>query len=72
MNDQAIFYANSIGLALRAISKDPFRNGINLLPDEIKIKEREVYFKNYRNKFIAVVIMLVAIISAVIFYYVIF
>ena len=72
MNDRAIFYANSIGLALRAISKDPFRNGINLLPDEIKIKEREVYFKNYRNKFIAVVIILVAIISAAIFYYLIF
>ncbi|MDD5013149.1 MAG: Hsp70 family protein [Candidatus Pacebacteria bacterium] len=71
-NDRAIFYANSIGLALRAISKDPFRNGINLLPDEIKIKEREEYFKNYRNKFIAVVIILVAIISAAIFYYVIF
>lgn len=72
MTDRAIFYANSIGLGLRAISKDPFKDGINLLPDEIKIKEREVYFKNHRNKLITVIATLIIIFIIIGFYYIFF
>lgn len=38
-----LFYSNVIGLALRGISEDPIKAGINLLPTDIKIKERRVY-----------------------------
>jgi len=36
----AVLYANVIGLALRAISKNPVRDGINLSPEEIKSREK--------------------------------
>lgn len=39
---KGILYANVIGLALRGISHDPVKAGINLLPEEIKTKERRI------------------------------
>ena len=36
--NMAILYSNAIGLALRSVAKDPVKRGINLLPEEIKLK----------------------------------
>ncbi|OGZ18544.1 MAG: hypothetical protein A2Z68_00865 [Candidatus Nealsonbacteria bacterium RBG_13_38_11] len=36
----AVLYSNVIGLALRGISKNPVKDGINLSPEEIKSREK--------------------------------
>ncbi|HXK32304.1 MAG TPA: pilus assembly protein PilM, partial [Candidatus Paceibacterota bacterium] len=38
--ERAILYSNVIGLALRSISKNPVKDGINLSPEEIKSRGR--------------------------------
>jgi|GEM_PF-1579609 len=38
--ETAVLYANVIGLALRAVSKNPVKDGINLSPEEIKSREK--------------------------------
>lgn len=62
--NKAVLYANSLGLALRSIIKDPIGGGINLLPGKIKEKERKVYWQRHRQKLIIIQIILVALIAA--------
>lgn len=62
--NKAVLYANSIGLALRSITKDPIGGGINLLPGKIKEKEKKVYWQRHRQKLIIIQIILVALIAA--------
>ena len=62
--NKAVLYANSLGLALRSIIKDPIGGGINLLPGKIKEKERKVYWQRHRQKLIIIQIILVALIVA--------
>ena len=38
--ERAVLYSNVIGLALRSISKNPIKDGINLSPEEIKSRGR--------------------------------
>jgi len=38
--ERAILYSNVIGLALRSISKNPVKDGINLLPEEIRSRAK--------------------------------
>jgi len=61
---KAVLYANSLGLALRSIIKDPIGGGINLLPGKIKEKEKKVYWQRHRQKLIIIQIILVALIAA--------
>jgi len=61
---KAILYANSIGLALRSIIKDPVGKGINLLPGNIKEKEKKIYWQRHRQKLIIIQIILAIIIAA--------
>ncbi len=72
LSNRAILYANSIGLALRAISSDPVKEGINLLPDEIKNREREIYWKHHKQKLIVIPIIILAVAAAVIIFYFLF
>ena len=46
----ASLFINALGLALRAVSKNPVKNGINLLPEEIKKKERETHSAFIRRR----------------------
>ena len=62
--NKAILYANSIGLALRSIIKDPVGRGINLLPGNIKEKEKKVYWQRHRQRLIIIQIILVILIAA--------
>lgn len=61
---KAVLYANSIGLALRSIMKDPLAEGINLLPGKIKEKEKKVYWQRHRQKLIIIKIILAVLILA--------
>jgi len=36
---ESILYSNVIGLGLRSLSKDPIKDGINLLPEEVQTQE---------------------------------
>ncbi len=62
--NKAVLYANSLGLALRSIIKDPIGGGINLLPGKIKEKEKKVYWQRHRQKSIIIQIILAALILA--------
>ncbi len=64
-SDRSILYANAIGLALRGISKDPVKDGINLLPEEIKNNERKIYWQEKKKKLMVIKIVLVAVIIAI-------
>ena len=44
LKEQALLFVNALGLALRAVSKNPVKEGVNLLPEELKRKEKEVRF----------------------------
>lgn len=43
-DEKSILFVGALGLALRAISKNPVKEGINLLPEELKKKERKTHF----------------------------
>jgi len=62
---KAVIYANSIGLALRSINKDPVEEGINLLPLKIKEKEKKVYWQGHRRKLIIIRVILAVLVIAV-------
>ncbi len=53
------FYSNVIGLGLRSLSKDPIKEGINLLPEEIKNQERRSQVEKHRS------VLLVALFIAI-------
>ncbi len=46
---ESILFANVIGLALRGTGKDPVKEGINLLPEEMKVKERKTQQEKQRS-----------------------
>lgn len=50
---KAVIYSNVIGLALRGISDDPVRDGINLLPSEVKAKEIKIQQGKQRSVLLA-------------------
>ncbi len=58
-DENAILYSNVIGLALRSLLKDPIRDGINLLPEEIKNQERRSQTEKHRS------VLLIAIFIAI-------
>jgi len=61
---KAVLYANSIGLALRSIIRDPIGEGINFLPGKIKEKEKKVYWQRHRQKLIIIEVVLAILILA--------
>ena len=56
---ESILYSNVIGLGLRALKKDPIKDGINLLPEEIREKEEKSQQSQYRT--IVMVALFVAV-----------
>jgi type IV pilus assembly protein PilM len=50
---KAVIYSNVIGLALRGISDDPVRDGINLLPSEVKAKEIKIQQSKQKSVLLA-------------------
>ena len=58
---RAVLYANSIGLALRSAMKDPAA-GINLLPEKIKAREKQLYWQRHRLKKIVIIVILFVLI----------
>ncbi|MCD5396065.1 MAG: pilus assembly protein PilM, partial [Candidatus Pacebacteria bacterium] len=63
---ESLLFIEALGLAQRAISKNPVREGINLLPEEIKRKEREVYFSFIRKR-VLVIRILIALVLVIVF-----
>ncbi len=55
----SFFYANVVGLGLRSLLKDPIKEGINLLPEEIKNQERRSQVEKHRS------VLLVALFIAI-------
>ena len=66
--NKAILYANSIGLALRSIARNPVGEGINLLPEKIKEKEKKIYWQRHKQKLIIIRLVLAALVAAVAFF----
>ncbi len=62
--EEALLYANAIGLSLRATEKDPIENGFNLLPEKIK-KEEKRYQRERKGtiRFLAVVLALLGFVA---------
>ncbi len=60
---KGVIYSNVIGLALRGVSKEPVKNGINLLPVEIKNKEINQQEKRKYVLIFAILIALFGLIS---------
>ena len=54
---KAVIYSNVIGLALRGISDDPVRDGINLLPSEVKAKEIKIQQSKQKSVLLASVVV---------------
>lgn len=54
---KAVIYSNVIGLALRGISDDPVRDGINLLPSEVKEKEIKIQQSKQKSVLLASVVV---------------
>ena len=55
---EQLLFTGALGLSLRAISKNPIREGINLLPEELKRKEREVRLAFIKKKLLLIKIIL--------------
>jgi type IV pilus assembly protein PilM len=55
---ESFLFVGALGLALRAVSKNPIREGINLLPEELKRKEREARFALLKKKLLLIKIIL--------------
>ncbi len=55
----ALLYSNVVGLGLRALLNDPIKDGINLLPEEVKNQERRSQVEKHRS------VLLVAIFIAI-------
>ncbi len=59
-NEKPILFSNVIGLSLRSLLNDPIRDGLNLLPDEIKNQERRSQTEKQRS------VLLVALFIAIV------
>ncbi len=70
---ESLFFANALGLAKRAISKDFIEGGINLLPEQTIRREREVYLASIRKKiFLIKISVSIVIILLLVFLFYIF
>ena len=67
IDNNGILFSNVIGLAIRAMKKDPIYDGLNMLPEEIK--KREKRHQQERKKAIRFVAVVVAIVGALSFSY---
>ncbi len=54
---RGVLYTNVVGLALRGISENPVKNGINLLPTEIKTKEMKIQQGKRKSVLIASIVI---------------
>lgn len=52
-NTRGVIYSNVVGLALRGSTEDPVRDGINLLPSEVKAKEIKTQQGKQRSVLVA-------------------
>jgi type IV pilus assembly protein PilM len=69
--ERGVLYSNVIGLSLRGISENPVKNGINLLPTEIKTKELKTQQGKRQSVLIASAVVAlsgIALLSLSIFY----
>ncbi len=58
--EKPVLFSNVIGLSLRSLLKDPIKDGLNLLPDEIKSQERRSQTEKHRS------VLLIAIFIAIV------
>ncbi len=62
--EEGLLYANAIGLALRAIEKEPIDAGFNLLPEEIKkLEKRHQQERKSTIRFLAVLFSILGFIA---------
>ena len=71
--EKSVLYSDVIGLALRSTLKDPVKEGVNLLPEEIRRKERKVHWQQEKRRVVIMqafffMVMFVAIMLVVLYF----